>query len=67
MYYISIITLWTGEAVGGPAEGMSIRAQESVLLLHTEPRVVILHHAHDLCTGVALIGLCRNNDRDQLK
>lgn len=55
------LTLWTWEAVGGPAKGMSICAQESVLLLHTEPRVVILHHGHDLFTDVAQVGLCWNN------
>lgn len=65
MFYISsnneirhlILTLWPREAVGGPAEWMSIRAQERVLLLHPEPRVVVLHHAHDLFAGVAQVRL----------
>lgn len=58
-----IITLWTWEAVGGPAKGMSIHTQECVLLLHTKPRLVILHHAHDLFAAVAQISLCWNNNR----
>lgn len=58
------LTLWTWEAVGRPAVGMSVHSQERVLLLHTEPRVIILHHAHDLSTGVAQIGLCWNSGRD---
>lgn len=58
------LTLWTWEAIGWPAKGMSICAQESVLLLHTKPRITILHHAHNLFTAVAQVGLCWNSIRD---
>lgn len=45
---------------------MSICPQESVLLLHTEPRVVILHHAHNLFTCVAQVGFCWNSIKNDL-
>lgn len=61
------LTLRTREAIGGPAEGMAICAQEGILLLHSKPRVVIFHHAHNLLTAVTQVGFCWNNRVDKLK
>ena len=60
------LTLWTWEAVGGPAEGVSICAKDRVLLLHTKPRDAVIHHGHDLFTGVAQVGLCWETAKHKL-
>lgn len=49
------LTLWAWEAVGRPAEGMSICAQDGVLLLHPKPGVLVLHRPHDLVTAASQV------------
>merc|ERR1719242_2210275 len=50
-------TLWPGEPVLGPAEWVLVLVQQSVLLLDTEPWVVVLGLLHHLLAGLPLVGV----------
>jgi hypothetical protein len=50
-------TLRSGETVLGPSEDLSIGVEESVLLLETEPRLVLLGGVHDLLGVSSVVGL----------
>merc|ERR550517_2422075 len=50
-------TLRPGEPVLGPAEWVLVLVQQSVLLLDTEPWVVVLGLLHHLLTGLPLVGV----------
>jgi hypothetical protein len=64
--------LRSGETTGGPAIGSVIRAEKSVLLLKTEPRLFVgicVHDLHAVMTEVVLVGssvahdaFCQDND-----
>lgn len=49
--------LGTGETALGPAERSTIRIEEGVLLLQTEPRLRVLCLVHDLLRVMAVVGL----------
>merc|ERR1719219_978185 len=49
--------LGAGEPVLGPPEGMLVLVQQSVLLLDTEPGMVILGLLHHLLTSLPLVGV----------
>lgn len=52
-------TLGTGETTTGPAVGPAVSAEESVLLLETEPELLLgvgLHQAGSLVAEVELVG-----------
>jgi hypothetical protein len=50
-------TLGTGETHLGPAEDLPIGVEEGVLLLETEPRLVLLSRVHDLLGVSSVVGL----------
>ena len=47
-------SLWPGEASLWPAKRMSIKVQQSVLLLNAKPRVLILYLLHHLATTATI-------------
>lgn len=52
-------TLGTGETTTGPAVGPAVSAEQSVLLLQTEPELLLgvgLHQAGSLVTEIELVG-----------
>lgn len=55
-----LLTLWSRETIRRPAERVSVCAQDGVLLLHAEPRMLVLHHFHNFFTCDAKVGFCRN-------
>ena len=50
-------TLGSGKAVLGPAGGVTVCVQESILLLNTKPGLRVLCIFHHLHTRVTLVGL----------
>ena len=51
--------LRSGETAFWPAEWSAIHVEQSVLLLQTEPRDVVLGQIHDLLRVVAVVGPVR--------
>ena len=54
-----IWALGSGEAILGPAKGMQIVVEQSVLLLDAEPRLVLAGQLHGFQAGSAVVGLAR--------
>jgi len=48
--------LWSWETTLGPSEGLVIGIKETVLLLETEPRLMLFGLVHDLLGMVAVVG-----------
>lgn len=52
-------TLWAWEAVFRPTEWPAVKVEESVLLLDTEPRILLLDGFHRQVRAIPLVRFCR--------